>query len=94
MTKGLENGFSISRRYFDQEILDMATQNGAKLIKEKIINIKKIGNAWVLKSDSSTFSTRLLVGADGVNSIVRSKDCWSYHKREPCHNFRLLGNWT
>jgi flavin-dependent dehydrogenase len=34
MTKGLENGFSISRLYFDQQILDMATQNGAKLIKE------------------------------------------------------------
>ncbi len=73
MTKGLENGFSISRRYSDQQILDMATQNGAKLIKEKIIDIKKTDNAWVLKSDRSTFSTRLLVGADGVNSIVRRK---------------------
>jgi geranylgeranyl reductase family protein len=73
MTSQLENGFSISRRYFDQAILDRAIQNGAKLIKEKVIGIQKKGSVWKIKTDKSTFSTKVLVGADGVNSLIRQK---------------------
>jgi menaquinone-9 beta-reductase len=90
MTKGLESGFSISRRYFDQEILKMATQNGAKLVKEKIINIEKIGDTWTLKSNVSEYSTKLLVGADGVNSLVRSKTVGAITKENLAITFGYL----
>jgi flavin-dependent dehydrogenase len=73
MTKGLENGFCISRRCFDQGILDMATENGAKLIKEKVVKVQKKGNTWKIKTNKRILSTQVLVGADGVNSLVRRK---------------------
>jgi len=73
VTKGLENGFSISRRCFDAGILKMATQNGAKHIKEKVIDVQKEGNRWNIKTNKELFSTKILVGADGVNSIIRRK---------------------
>jgi geranylgeranyl reductase family protein len=73
MTKGLETGFCISRQCFDQGILDMAIQNGAKLVKEKVINVKKKGEKWNVLTNMTSLSTEMLVGADGVNSIVRRK---------------------
>ena len=73
LTKGLENGFSISRRCFDEGILHMATQNGAKLIEEKVIGIQRKGNCWNIKTNKRLLSAKVLVGADGVNSIVRRK---------------------
>jgi geranylgeranyl reductase family protein len=72
-TKSLENGFCISRKYLDQGILEMATQNGAKIIPEKVLDIQKRKKCWYVLTNKSTFSTKILVGADGVNSIVRRK---------------------
>jgi geranylgeranyl diphosphate/geranylgeranyl-bacteriochlorophyllide a reductase len=72
-TKELENGYCISRRYFDQGILDMATENGSKLIKEKVIMIQKKGRIWKIKTNKRVFSSQMIVGADGVNSCVRTK---------------------
>jgi len=73
MTKSLENGFCISRKCFDQEILDMALQNGAKIIPEKVLDVQKRGKTWNVVTNKRIFSTKVLVGADGVNSIVRRK---------------------
>jgi len=90
MTNGLETGFSISRRYFDQEILDMATQNGAKLVKEKIVDIQKTENSWILTSDKSKYSSRCLVGADGVNSLMRRKTIGPISKENLAITFGYL----
>ena len=73
MTRSLENGFCISRKCFDQGILEMAVQNGATLIPEKVLNVKKRGKKWNVTTNKRILSTKILVGADGVNSIVRSK---------------------
>jgi len=73
VTKGLENGFSISRRYLDQELLEMSTENGARLIEEKVVGIQKRGKVWKIKTNKTVHTAKILVGADGVNSIVRSK---------------------
>jgi geranylgeranyl reductase family protein len=73
MSKALENGFSISRRYFDEGILNMARERGAKLIKEQVLGIQKKGRFWKIKTDKEFLSTKTLVGADGVNSLVRRK---------------------
>jgi geranylgeranyl reductase family protein len=66
-----ENGFAISRRVFDQAIMKMATDSGGRLIEEKIVSIIRQDDMWVLHSNKSTVKAKLLVGADGVFSIVR-----------------------
>jgi geranylgeranyl reductase family protein len=71
MTKDLEDGFCISRKCLDQGILDMATEKGAKLIKEKVIKVQKKGKIWKIKTNKRVFSSNVIIGADGVNSIVR-----------------------
>ena len=73
MTKGFENGFCISRKILDQKLLKMATQNGAKIIKEKVLDVQKEGKIWKITTNKRTLSTSILVGADGVNSVVRHK---------------------
>jgi len=73
MTKSLENGYCISRKCLDQELLEMAIQNGATLFPEKVLNVQKKGKTWKVVTENNIFSTKILVGADGVNSIVRRK---------------------
>jgi menaquinone-9 beta-reductase len=65
--------FNISRRYLDEGILNMAAQNGANLIKEKVVAVQKKKNFWQIKTTKRLLSTRIIVGADGVNSLVRRK---------------------
>ncbi|MCW3997422.1 MAG: NAD(P)/FAD-dependent oxidoreductase [Candidatus Bathyarchaeota archaeon] len=70
-TNWYKNGFGISRRLLDEKILEMATKKGSKLIKEKVIKIQKKGNKWIIKTKKRVLLSKILVGADGVNSIVR-----------------------
>jgi geranylgeranyl reductase family protein len=73
ITKSLENGFCISRKCLDQKILEMAVRNGATLIPEKVLSIQKRGKTWKVITNKRTISTKIIVGADGVNSIVRRR---------------------
>jgi len=54
-------------------LLNMALNKGAELIKEKVIDIKKDANFWVIKTVKRMYSAKKLIGADGVNSVVRRK---------------------
>lgn len=71
VTRGLANGFSIPRRCFDGGILKMATEKGARLIAEKVEAVQKKGRHWCIKTKKGVLKTKILVGADGVNSVVR-----------------------
>jgi geranylgeranyl reductase family protein len=73
ITKNLENGFCISRKCFDQGILNMAIQEGASIFPERVLDVKKCGKTWRVLTKENIYSTKVLVGADGVNSIVRRK---------------------
>jgi len=91
-TKGLENGFSISRLVFDQGILDLAIESGARLIKEKVTEVQTQSNLWIVKTEKSVHSTRVLVGADGVNSLVRRQTVGSISKENLALTYGYFAN--
>ncbi len=64
-------GFSLSRKYFDEQIIEMALQKGARIIKEKVLGIKRKQSLWEIKTDKQFYLARNVVGADGINSLVR-----------------------
>jgi geranylgeranyl reductase family protein len=73
ISKGLENGFCVSRKLFDKKLLDMAIQSGARFSKEKVIDVRNTQGKWKIRTDKAILSSKILVGADGVNSIVRRR---------------------
>jgi geranylgeranyl reductase len=61
----------ISRLHMDNYILDSALRKGAKLVKEKVIAVRQEDAIWTIRTREKTLRAKILVGADGVNSIVR-----------------------
>jgi geranylgeranyl reductase family protein len=73
VSRAFEDGFAISRQLFDQKLLEMATDSDATLVKEKVTDVKKKGDHWILCSGAGTFEAKLVIGADGVHSIIRRR---------------------
>lgn len=63
----------VSRLDLDQHLLKMALSRGAKWIKEKVLDISHKGKTWTIKTDKAVYLAEKVVGADGINSIVRRK---------------------
>jgi len=92
VTKELQNGFSISRQCFDEGILNMAIEKGATLIREKIADIQKKGSLWRIKTEKRSRLARTLVGADGVNSVIRRAIVGPISKENLGLTFGYVGN--
>jgi geranylgeranyl reductase family protein len=92
ITKSLENGFCISREHLDQEILNMAIESGARIIPEKVLDIQMSGKMWKVATNKRQFYTKILIGADGVNSVVRRKTVGSFSKENLALTFGYLTN--
>jgi digeranylgeranylglycerophospholipid reductase len=73
ISKVRKNGFCISRKIFDEGLLRMAVDKGATLIREKVLDLEWKSDHWLIKTNKSILSSPLIIGADGVNSIVRRK---------------------
>jgi geranylgeranyl reductase family protein len=73
MTSGKKGSWSLSRLIMDKYILDNAIECGCRFIPEKVIDVNQKDNIWKVKTKNAEFKARILIGADGVNSIVRKK---------------------
>jgi digeranylgeranylglycerophospholipid reductase len=62
-----------SRLELDQYLVKMAIDRGTKLIKERVTSIERKNHLWNVKTQKQTYLAKTLIGADGVNSIVREK---------------------
>ena len=66
-------GFNLSRQFLDEQILNMAVDAGAEHIKEKVINIERIDDLWQVNTAKRSLTSKIIVGADGINSLLRKK---------------------
>jgi flavin-dependent dehydrogenase len=61
----------VSRIELNRFLLDLAIQSGAEFIGKKILDIAQNDSQWIIKTDDRIHKASIIVGADGVNSIVR-----------------------
>lgn len=62
---------NVSREHLDGYLLQTAIDKGAKVIEQRVTGIREEADYWLIRTRDGEFRSRLIVGADGVNSIVR-----------------------
>jgi geranylgeranyl reductase family protein len=61
----------LSRAVFDHALVDAALAAGARLIREKVIDLRRRDLGFVVRTRRGEHRTDHLIGADGANSLVR-----------------------
>jgi len=91
--KKSEKFMGFSRLELDQYLLNMAIDKGAKLINEKVIALERKNNLWKVKTRKQSYMIKMLVGADGVNSLARKKIVGPLAKRDKslCFGYFVKG---
>ena len=69
-----------SRDILNRLLLDRAVAQGAQFLQERVIAFTAVGAGWEIKTDRSYYEVNFLVGADGVNSLVRKRLGQPYSK--------------
>lgn len=64
-------GVSVNRKSFDSNLVKLAQNSGAQFIcGADVRKITKQKDQWLIETNKGSFTTRILVGADGRGSIV------------------------
>lgn len=71
-----------SRLKLDQFLVNMAVDNGAEWIKEKVIALERKKDFWKVKTTRRSYHAKILIGADGVNSLARRSTIGSLSKMD------------
>jgi digeranylgeranylglycerophospholipid reductase len=82
-----------SRLKLDQFLLNMALSKGAELIKEKVTVVGRQGKLWKIETVRQSYVTGNLIGADGVNSLVRGSIIGSLSPKDKglCYGYFVKG---
>jgi geranylgeranyl reductase family protein len=82
-----------SRLKFDQFLVNMAVNKGVELIREKVLALERKGNLWKVKTSRQAYIVETLIGADGVNSLVRRSLIGSLSKVDKgiCYGYFVKG---
>jgi len=83
MVEGGEEGWNVSRARLDAFLLGRAVDAGARLVKERAVAVKR-GEGWSIKTEKKLHKADILIGADGVNSIVRRALLGPFRKEDLC----------
>jgi len=62
---------NVSREHLDAYLLAKAVGSGARLVEERVLAVERKADYWVVSTRKGECHARVLVGADGVNSVVR-----------------------
>jgi geranylgeranyl reductase family protein len=71
-----------SRLKFDQYLLDQAIKEGTNFISKKVVRLEKKHSSWRISTQEHSYEARVIVGADGVNSLVRKSILGSLNKSD------------
>lgn len=82
LLEGEKGGCMVSRLQFDGYILEMALKEGAELTKEKVIDLRPDNRGWLIRTKKDVVHSKIIVGADGTNSIVRARTIGRFEKED------------
>ena len=72
----------LSRAVFDRALADAAVAAGARLIPEKVVQVARHTRRMVVRTDRARHEVDFVIGADGVNSIVRKTLAAPFARRQ------------
>jgi len=75
---------TVSRSSLGSVLLGEAERSGARFLSEKVKALEPVGGGWGLVTDAGRYETDLLVGADGVNSLVRRTVAGPFDRADLC----------
>ena len=83
----------LSRLKFDQHLLSMTVDAGAELVEEKVIGLERKYGWWKVRTNKKSYVAETVVGADGVNSMVRRTIIGSLSRRDKgvCFGYFVKG---
>jgi geranylgeranyl reductase family protein len=70
---GDTQGFTISRSILDKFLLDKAVQEGVTFKSERVVDFWRTDDYWLIKTNKGEYESKIIIGADGVQSLVRKK---------------------
>ncbi|MDI9423383.1 MAG: FAD-dependent monooxygenase [Spirochaetota bacterium] len=62
----------LSRHDLGEYLIDRAVRHGARFVSGRIVSLDRGKTGWSLGTGESTYAARLVAGADGVQSMVRT----------------------
>ncbi len=68
---GRDRTFAVDRAVLDSYLLQIAVRAGALHEPNRVSDVERDGNEWSVRCGNRIFRARILVGADGVLSLVR-----------------------
>jgi geranylgeranyl reductase family protein len=73
---------AVSRRNLDRFLLDSAIKWGCKFVPEKVISLSQQNGLWKIKTPYRELRAAIVVGADGVKSIVRKYVTGAFERKD------------
>lgn len=82
-----------SRLRLDQYLLKKAVDEGTILIPDRVLGLERSVSSWRILTQNRSYEAKIVVGADGVNSLVRKKLLGALNKRDlgACYGYNLQG---
>jgi flavin-dependent dehydrogenase len=73
--------------------LNKALSKGSSLVKEKVVGLQKTGETWKIITSNQSYEARIIVGADGVHSVVRRNIIAPLHRKNlgACFGYTFKG---